>query len=156
MLEYLIKLYNYNHWSTEVLIDFIEKKKINSNDVNRLLSHLLNLTFIRYQNINPAFHTSFGLWQIHSADKFRELNNTISSEIVAHLTGMKPRNAVEKMHSLSTDGEEILVSKGDMFIHIANHAAHHRGQICHILRDLGYTPPGIGYLRYTISFPEFW
>ena len=156
MKEYLLKIFNYNHWANEVLIENIKKYNIDDEYINKMISHLINVLFIRYENIDPKHKTPFQLWDIHPLEKLIEANNNISEDIITYLSTMKPREAVAKIHSTSTDGEEIMISKGDMFIHMVNHAAHHRGQICKRMRELGHTPPGIGYLRYAISFPDFW
>lgn len=156
MKEYLLKLFNYNHWSTEVLLDAVEKNTIKDEYVLKMLSHYLNVLLIRFDNIYPTESKKYDLWEIHSVEKLKEMNDDITEQIINYLSKVKPRDIAAKMHSTSTDGDEILISQVDMFIHMANHGGHHRGQISNRMRILGFTPPGIGYLRYCVSFPDFW
>jgi uncharacterized damage-inducible protein DinB len=156
MKEYLLKIINYNHWSTEALLEIIEKNKIQDEYILKMLSHYLNVFYSRFNDISPRKQTLPNLWDVHSFETLKSMNDEISELIVSYLLHIKPRETLEKIHTKSTDGEEINVSKGDMLIHIVNHAAHHRGQICKRLSELGYKSPGIGYLRYAHSLPDFW
>ena len=40
---------------------------------------------------------------------------------------------------------------GELIQHILNHSTHHRGQVVHMLRELGRTPPGTGFRQFLIE-----
>jgi uncharacterized damage-inducible protein DinB len=50
----------------------------------------------------------------------------------------------EKLHTPCPVDENPYVL-GELIQHIVNHSTHHRGQVVHMLRQLGKTPPGTGF-----------
>jgi uncharacterized damage-inducible protein DinB len=156
MKEYLLRLFNYNHWANETLLDLIEKNNTTDEYLIKMLNHIIDVQMIRFPMVSGKKVPTMTIWDIHPMDKLRDLNDETMELAISYLTKARPRDFLDKVGGKTMDGTDFLISKGDMLIHLANHAAHHRGQIARQLRDIGIDPPNIGYLQYTNSFPEFW
>lgn len=156
MKEYLIRLFNYSHWANETILDIIVKNNIKDEYIIKMMSHIIDVQMIRFPLLSGKKVPAMTMWDIHTLPKLMELNDETMENVVLYLTKARPRVFIEKVAGKTLDGTDFLISKGDMLIHLANHASHHRGQIALRLRELGITPPNTGYLQYTIAFPEFW
>jgi uncharacterized damage-inducible protein DinB len=156
MKEYLLRIFNYSHWANETLLDLIAKNKISDEYIIKMMSHVMDVQAIRFPMVSGKKTPNITMWDIHSVEKLKDLNDETMEAAVLFLTKARPRIFLEKVAGKTIDGTDFLISKGDMLIHLANHAAHHRGQIVLRMRELGVTPPNIGYLQYNIAFPEFW
>lgn len=157
MKEYLLRLFNYNHWANETLWDIINKNNITDEYIIKMMNHIVNVQVIRFPLIidNKSI-PAVTMWDIHSLEKLKDMNDETMEETICFLTEARPRVFLEKVAGKTIDGVDFLISKGDMMIHLANHASHHRGQIALKMRELGISPPNNGYLQYTIAFPDFW
>lgn len=51
-------------------------------------------------------------------------------------------------------GQHYTYPRGDILLHVANHGTYHCGQLAHMLRQLGRTPPSTDYLLYLDEVPD--
>ena len=156
MKEYLIRLFNYNHWANEILTDLLLSNSVSDEYIYKLLSHNLNAQYIWLHRLDPNKKSNVELWDIHTIEKLKEMNDEIAEFFIDYLTEIRPRDIAKKISVANLKGETFINSIGDIMIHIGNHAAHHRGQISSKLREMGVDPPNFNYITYARSFPEFW
>ena len=52
----------------------------------------------------------------------------------------------ESFTYVNLKGEQSTYRFADILVHVVNHGTYHRGQLGHLLRDLGLTPPSTDYL----------
>ncbi len=156
MKDYLLKIFNYNHWSNELLLETIEKNNVKDEYIIKMMSHNLNAQRKRYNHISGDITTVFDIWEIHSLEQLKSKNNALTELYIKMISKLKLSKLNEKIETTSLEGDKFFMSVTDIMIHIANHSAHHRGQISLRLRELGIAPPDYGYLIYCKSFPDFW
>lgn len=156
MKEYLLKTYNYSHWANQILIECIEKNNIQDDFVIKTISHLLNAQRIWYNRLHPENATATDLWAVHSLEKLKIKNDALAELYFKWISGLKLKDFAVKHEITNFKGETYYNSLIDILIHVANHDAHHRGQIARKIREIGVEPPNFDYAIFMRIFPDFW
>lgn len=156
MKEYLMRLFNYNHWANEMLIEALENQKIKNEYIDTIISHVLNAQYLWFARFYPKKKFSYKFWDVHQPAKLKEMNDEVASLFIEYIANIKPKDLINKVEYTTTEGEIYFNSLFDIFVHIANHSAHHRGQITHKMSELGKLTPKIDYIIYSRTFPDFW
>ncbi|MDX2189963.1 MAG: DinB family protein [Bacteroidota bacterium] len=152
MKQYIIRLFNYSHWANELILEVLEKNKLNDEYILKMLSHILNAQYIWLARINPKFVHNVQLWDVHNMDVIKEMNETISTLYIEFVAKQKLSAFNNKYDNTNLKGEKFATALADILIHVANHNAHHRGQISLKIRELGVEPPNFNYITYARSF----
>lgn len=156
MKEYLMRLFNYNHWANEMLIEAIENQKIKNEYIDTIISHILNAQYLWFARFYPKNKFHYKFWDVHQPAKLKEMNDEIASLFIEYIANIKPKDLINKVEYTTTEGDVYFNNLFDIFVHIANHSAHHRGQITHKINELAKIPPKIDYIIYSRTFPDFW
>lgn len=156
MKDYLVKIFNYNHWANELILEEMAKNDVNDEYCTKLMSHMLNAQRTWYNRITKVVNENNDIWQIHPFEKLSEKNNALTELYVKMLAKTKLSELNKKLENKNMSGEVFFNSLTDILIHVANHGSHHRAQISKRLRELGVTPPKIDYITYVRTFPDFW
>lgn len=156
MKEYLMRLFNFNHWANECLIEAIEKNDIKSAYVDTTISHILNAQYVWFARFYPKKKFDYKVWDVHTTTKLKEMNDEIASLFIEYITKIKPRDLADKIEYSTTEDEKYFNTLFDIFVHIANHSAHHRGQISAKISELNILCPKIDYIHYCRTFPDYW
>ena len=72
----------------------------------------------------------------------------VESSMRALLNGLQTEDLARQIEYQGSGGAQRLMPLGELMHHTANHAAHYRGQIALLLRELGYTPGNVDLLFY--------
>lgn len=156
MKDYLLKLFNYNHWSNEALLETVEKNKINDEYVLKMLSHTMYIQRKRYNQLVGANYVEIDLWDTHTVEILKTHNDALTELYIKLISKMSLSNLNEKIETKAINGEVFYMSITDILIHVANHSSHHRGQVSLRIKELGHVPPEYSYLYYCKCFPDFW
>jgi uncharacterized damage-inducible protein DinB len=82
---------------------------------------------------------------------------TIDEWYVQYARNVSPRDLEEAQDVKFTDGQEQVLTRSDILLHVSLHGAGHRGNISLLIRKLGAEPPPdrfTSYLRRCSSAPE--
>ncbi len=156
MKDYLLKIFNYNHWCIDMLVETMEKNKVSDEYIIKMMSHILNTQRMRYNTITADTNSNVDLWALHSIENLKNKNAALTELYIKLITRLKLSELNEKIETKTLDGDIFFMTITDILIHIANHGSHHRGQVSLRLRELGIAPPNYGYIYYAKSFPDFW
>ena len=72
----------------------------------------------------------------------------VEAQVRAFLSSLKPEDVTRDITFTIGDGPSHTVSLGDLMLHAAVHAVHHRGQVALLLRTLGVVPGNFDLLHY--------
>ena len=92
---------------------------------------------------NPAVSQGKDLTTLAAA---RARWEAIEAERLAFLAGLGERRLAETLAVRPSGGGEYLHTFRQMFRHVVDHSAYHRGQLVTLLRQLGVTPPSTGLI----------
>ena len=157
--ERVIRLYDYHHWATDRVFDTLAG--ISAAQLDRawggsfgtgraLLRHVVGVERLwleRWCGVSlkalpefPATHAGSDFkaeWERVKADQRRYLDEELTSgQLATDLT------------YVNLKGERWTYPFVEVLQHVVNHGTYHRGQITHLLRDLGAAPPSTDYLLF--------
>jgi uncharacterized damage-inducible protein DinB len=73
--------------------------------------------------------------------ELKPLVRAVDDWYVAYALGLDEGELAEKLNLTFTDGEQQLLTRSEILLHVALHGGGHRGQVSLILRMFGATPP---------------
>lgn len=152
----IVKLYRYNRWANERLIDVIATLSTETTTrdlggsfrtIRDLLAHIVAAEWVWLERCGGHSPSTIPDW-VGSGDV---------SVLHSHLTDVETRclDWIESLpeSSLSTPISFRYISGvtgtrplGDILLHVVNHATYHRGQVVSMLRLVGAVPPATDFL----------
>jgi len=156
MKDYLLKIFNYSHWSNELLFETIEQNNVQDAYITKMMCHILNTQRMRYNKLTGDPHTAIDLWAVYNLENLKSKNSALTELYIKFVSKLRLAKLNEKVETTTLDGDTFFMTITDILIHVANHGTHHRGQVSQRLRELGIAPPNYGYIYYAKSFPDFW
>ncbi|MFL5727861.1 MAG: DinB family protein [Cytophagaceae bacterium] len=154
MREYFIKLFKYNDWANNLILDTLSKTDIKDPDVYKIFSHVINAQFIWMSRItgNKAIHKA--VWSIHPLEdlkKFSKESTAMWLEYLSKLDGQEMQRSISYSNSEGASFQNIV---GDMLPHIVNHASYHRGQVNKLIRREGHPVNNTDFITWRRTVKE--
>lgn len=146
--EYLLRLFEYSHKTNLQFIRFIKENRSELPlKVIQLFDHTLNAHHIWNHRILKDDMT-VGVWQENNLDLWEEieqLNHELSLQIIAQ------SDLEEILNYHSSSGDAYSAKIGDILLHLANHATHHRAQISLLARQNDIAPIASDYIYHKVK-----
>jgi uncharacterized damage-inducible protein DinB len=154
--DHFLKLFDYHHWAADRLFDAIAG--VSADQLDRqwggsfgtgraLLQHVVGadrLWVERWNGISlkeiPKFSPK------HSGRDFRAEWDTVKADQRRFLDELTRDLLTNELTYVNLKGERWTYPFAEILQHVVNHGTYHRGQITHLLRDLGVAPPPTDYL----------
>lgn len=135
--------FQFTYWANLLIISRLMQHDVNGN-VPSLVSHILRAQQIwnkrmqgEVSNIKPFAAIPQSDWISINAQ-----NTTTSLEIAqSHKKG-------ELITYQNSHGQTFSTKIEDILLHLGNHATHHRGQVCSLMRQAGIAPPVTDYIAW--------
>ncbi|WP_116126251.1 DinB family protein [Lewinella sp. IMCC34183] len=108
-----------------------------------LFCHLLNAHQV--WNARILRRPAFGIRDIHTYEDCAQINHDNYRDTLEILKQFSPEMEVAYVNS---QGDPFVNTVEDILLHVANHTAHHRGQIIADFRASGLEPPKTDYIFY--------
>lgn len=149
MNAYFKKLFTYNHWANETLLDSLTKGNFDPNDETiKIFSHVINAQYIWYSRITGKKELHKPVWSLHTlADikSFLPENLNLWMHYIASLTEAELDRTIYYSNS---EGHQFENKVEDMLPHLVNHASYHRGQVNKLIRQAGIPPVNGDYITW--------
>ena len=152
-------LLNYNSWANRRIMAEVEKlpvelfeKRIGGSfgSLKATLVHLLESDWLWLQRFNGIPLADLPEWRIDNATTLHEIWKPIqdeSSKVVDQYLN-EPGKVIT---FITRKGSKHTLPFEEIVTHISHHGSYHRGQLTHIIRELGGTPVGTDYFIYCVS-----
>lgn len=152
----ILQLFAFHHWATDTMLGAFGQ--VTSAQLDQpwggsfatgrgLLRHVVGAEWLWAQRFNG---TSPGRVPDLRADLdgpgFRDEWSHIRAEQQAFLDEVAGERLAAQMTYTNLRGERATYALSDILIHVVNHGTYHRGQMTHLLRDLGFAAPSTDYL----------
>lgn len=145
METFFKELFEYNyHFNQKLAEVFVAQAEKTSEKSVKLFSHVLNAHHIWNSRIENKAQT-FGVWDIHAADDFEQINQTNYEHSIYILENVD-LNSIS--YYKNSKGQSFQNKVGDMLFHVINHSTYHRGQIASEFRQNGMGPLVTDYIFY--------
>jgi uncharacterized damage-inducible protein DinB len=156
--DHILRLYAYHHWAADRLLGALAPVTAARLDEpwggsfatgRGLLRHAIGAERVwvtRWNGTSPERIPEFPA--THAGSDFRREWERVKSDQLAYLSPHRPERLGEPFAYVKLGGERRAHPLADVLLHVVNHGTYHRGQLAHLLRDLGLAPPGTDYLDF--------
>ena len=156
--EHILRLYAYHHWAEDRLLDAfapitaaqLDRQWGGSFGTGRaLLRHVVGVDRVwcdRWSGTSPEAAPEYPA--SHTGKDFRAEWEKIKKDQDRFLQGLSRERLGSQLTYVNLKGETWTYPVADVLVHVANHGTYHRGQLAHLLRDLGQAPPSTDYLDF--------
>ena len=150
-LSHIRKLFDYHHWAADKMFEALGDVSAEELDepwggsfktARALLRHIVGaeqLWLERFGGVSPKSMPEF-LATHSGADYLAEWRNVKARE-QEFVAGLNAQKLAAPLSYVNMKGEQHAYPMSDILTHLVNHGTYHRGQLTHLLRDLGR--PGV-------------
>ncbi|OGU34973.1 MAG: hypothetical protein A2068_04610 [Ignavibacteria bacterium GWB2_35_6b] len=149
MKEHFLKLFEYNNWANNKILEIILKENDFPQIALKYFSHLLIAEKTWMVRIKSKEVPSNDFWPEISKNEFRELINKNINEYLELINNSNDKLFDEKIKYKTSKGIEFDSTLKDILTHISMHSMYHRGQVNTALRNSGLEPVNIDFITYT-------
>jgi uncharacterized damage-inducible protein DinB len=154
--DHILRLYDYHHWAEDRLFDVFAPVTVSQLDDawggsfatgRGLLRHVVGADRVwvtRWNGTSPKTIPEFPA--THAGQHFREEWEKVKADQQRFLGTLKQEQLAKPFTYVNLKGEQWTYPFADVLLHVVNHGTYHRGQLTHLLRDFGLTPPSTDYL----------
>jgi uncharacterized damage-inducible protein DinB len=148
MREYFTRLFKYNDWANELILDTLSKNDIKDPEVYKIFSHVINAQFIWMSRItgNKAIHKA--VWSQHSLEDLKKFSKESTTMWMDYLSKLEDKELQRSISYSNSEGTSFENTVGDMLPHIVNHASYHRGQVNKLIRREGLPVHNTDFITY--------
>lgn len=148
MNEYFIKLYKYNLWANQTLVNEIKPYYNSNNYISETFSHVINAQYIWWGRINHDQPTPYKVREIQDYEVIQKNISIIGEKWQNYVTNINQAEKERVISYTNSFGESFTSFIQDVIIHLVNHSSYHRAQVARALRLENVSPPNTDYITY--------
>jgi len=149
MKEHFTKLFEYNNWANNKILEIILSEINFPQNALKYFSHLLIAEKTWMTRIKGKEIPSNDFWYEISPNEFQELIKENTNDYLELIKNSNEKYFEEIIKYKNSKGTEFNTSLKDILTHVSTHSAYHRGQVNAALRNAGFEPVNIDYIAYT-------
>lgn len=151
MKEHFYKLFKFNHWANETVVEFLLEKNIQEDKILSIASHIY-LAQENWYCRTVGRQTDLPVWDLKTFQEIAEQTSASDQKWLDLISSMDDPDFDGILNYANMAGQPHMNTVQDVLTHVINHATYHRGQIIYLIRDKGITPPSTDYIRYARQF----
>ena len=138
-LEYLRKLYVYDHWANQEVTWALQAVPQPPARSVRLMAHVVGTEWTWRNRIFPE-SKKMAVWPQLTVEQILREVAELRTAWAADLSKFTPARLAEPAAYTNSKGEHFSSQLGDILMHVVMHSAYHRGQIAADMRASGLEP----------------
>ena len=146
MKKYFLKLYHYNAWSNNRVLNCIKRQTVGDEKILTIMGHIVAAQFLWLHRIKGLPPPDVKLWGSYTLDQLL---------VLAEDAGKKWIDFVESTEDFDREltyrnylNEPYTNNVEMIMIHLVNHSSYHRAQIAMLLRQKGFEPINTDFITY--------
>ena len=146
MKRYFLKLYHYNAWSNNRVLNCIKRQTVGDEKILTIMGHIVAAQFLWLHRIKGLPPPDVKLWGTYTLDQLL---------VMAEDAGKKWIDFVESTEDFDREltyrnylNEPYTNNVEMIMIHLVNHSSYHRAQIAMLLRQKGFEPINTDFITY--------
>ncbi len=146
MKEYFLKLYQYNAWANQRVMNCLVSQQVQHEKILTLMGHIVAAQFLwlhRIQGLPPA---DVKLWGDYSLEKLVTMAEEANAKWLTFVESTDNFNRSLTYKNYTNDPYTNNVEM--IMIHLVNHSSYHRAQIALLLRQNGLEPVNTDFITY--------
>ncbi|AHM60689.1 DinB family protein [Flammeovirgaceae bacterium 311] len=154
MEAFLKDWFAYNHRANESIVEVLTTVDSLPARAYEIFSHLLNAHRIWLNRIYPVDGLQVHPWEKLDKEVFSKLNDQNYTNTLLFLQSTKFGLQLGKqVYYQNSRGVDFTNSIQEIYFHILNHSAYHRGQVALLLRQAAAEPPLTDYIFFKREMP---
>ncbi len=146
MKEYFLKLYQYNAWSNDRVINCLVRQKVSHAKALSLMGHIVAAQFLWLHRIKGLLPPQIKLWDNYQLDNLVKLVAEANKQWLEFVETTDDFN--RELTYKNYTGDPYTNNVESIMIHLVNHSTYHRAQIALLLRQNGLEPVNTDFITY--------
>ncbi len=138
MKKYFVKLYQYNAWANNRVMDCLLRQQVRDAKITTLFGHVLAAQFLWLHRIKGLSAPAVKLWGDYSLETLQTMVVNANAQWITYVEETDDFDREMTYHNyvgdLYTNNVETIM------MHLVNHSSYHRAQIALLLRQGGLEP----------------
>jgi uncharacterized damage-inducible protein DinB len=147
MIQYFTRLFRYDKWASENVINAIIKNKIDDERLQSLMSHIIDIEQMWFERIDQG-KSEIDIQKMIPSDQWSNQLLNINDKYRNLLKSVDEVELDRKRDYVNSKGVSYHIPLRDLLCHVINHSTHHRAQMTFRIRELGFEPPLTDYIFY--------
>jgi uncharacterized damage-inducible protein DinB len=146
MKKYFLKLYQYNAWANDRVINAINKQKVTDEKILSVMGHVVAAQHLWFNRINGLPPAQVQLWGVYSREKVQEMAAEANRKWLEFVEANE--NFDRELTYANYVGDPYTNNVETIMIHLVNHCSYHRAQVAMLLRQKGFEPINTDFITY--------
>ena len=146
MKRYFLRLYQYNAWSNNRVIDCLLRQNVKDEKMLSLMGHIVAAQFLWLHRIKALPPPDLKLWGAYTLDQVKGLAEEAGKQWLAFVEETDDFN--REITYKNYTGDPYTNNVEMIMIHLVNHSSYHRAQIAMLLRQKGFEPVNTDFITY--------
>lgn len=147
MKEYFLKLFRYNEWANNRILEVLVSTPVRNGDILKLFSHIISAQRLWLERILNS-NIIFEIWNTESLEGCIQMSKESSLAWIKFLERTDEASLKENVHYVNTKGLPFDNTVEDILAHVINHSTYHRAQLARMLRQEDIQPPVTDFIAF--------
>lgn len=146
MKKYFLKLYQYNAWANDRVLECLNRQDVTDEKILTLMGHIVAAQFLWLHRIKGLPPPDVKLWGDYARDQLNTMATRANEQWLAFVEVTEDFN--REMTYKNYTGDPYTNNVEMVMIHLVNHSSYHRAQIALLLRQKGLEPVNTDFITY--------
>jgi uncharacterized damage-inducible protein DinB len=146
MKKYFLKLYQYNAWANQRVMNILVQQKVNNEQILTIMGHILAAQFLWLHRIKGLPAPDLKLWGSYTLGELTGLTEKAAREWLDFVETTEDFD--REMTYRNYVGDPYTNNVEMIMVHLVNHSSYHRAQIALLLRQKGLEPVNTDFITY--------
>lgn len=146
MKLYFLKLYQYNAWANNRVLNALTRQQMASEKVLSIMGHIVAAQFLWLHRIKGLPPADVKLWGEYTLQQLVQMAEDVGRLWLEFIEGTADFN--RELTYLNYTGDPYINNVEMIMIHLVNHSTYHRGQIALLLRQEKLEPVNTDFITY--------
>ena len=146
MEQYFLKLYQYNAWANNQVMNCLISQSVADEKTLSIMSHLLAAPFIWLNRIKGLPKSEVKLWETQDLETLQQMTEDGAAIWLDFIENTKSFD--RDLSYTNYVGSPFVTNVEQIMIHLVNHSSYHRGQVALRIRQIGLQPVNTDYITY--------
>jgi uncharacterized damage-inducible protein DinB len=146
MKKYFLKLYQYNAWANDRVVNCLKRQSIADEKVLSIFGHVLAAQFLWLHRIKGLTPPNVKLWGEYSLETLEKMATDANAQWLEFVEGNHTFD--REMTYTNYVGDLYTNNVETIMMHLVNHCSYHRAQVAMLLRQRGFEPINTDLITY--------
>ncbi len=146
MKKYFLKLYQYNAWANQRVLNCLERQNVTHEKTLSLMGHIGAAETLWLHRVKGLPKPNVKLWDNYSITELEAMLEKVDHQWLEYIQANE--NFDRELSYTNYTGDPFVNNVEMIIIHTANHASYHRAQVAMLLRQNGFEPVNTDFITY--------